>query len=46
MQCIAVIIQLVSRDHICRFESESEMRERKGKSCSNRVQHGYELIEK
>jgi hypothetical protein len=25
MQCIAVIIQLVSRDHVCRFESESEM---------------------
>ena len=25
MQCVAVIIQLVSQDHICRFESESEM---------------------
>jgi hypothetical protein len=24
MQCVAVIIQLASRDHVCRFESESE----------------------
>jgi hypothetical protein len=25
MQCVAIIIQLVSRDHVCRFESESDM---------------------
>jgi hypothetical protein len=25
MQCIAVIIQLVSQDHVCRFENESKM---------------------
>jgi hypothetical protein len=24
MQCVAVIIQLVSRDHVCRFEHESQ----------------------
>jgi hypothetical protein len=26
MQCVAVIIQLVSRDHVCRFENESTWR--------------------
>ena len=30
MQCVAVIIQLVSRDHACRFESETEMVKRLG----------------
>jgi hypothetical protein len=24
MQCVAVIIQLVSRDHVCRFENKSQ----------------------
>jgi hypothetical protein len=26
-QCVAVIIQLVSRDHVCRFENGSQMAE-------------------
>jgi hypothetical protein len=25
MQCVAVIIQLVLRDHVCRFENGSQM---------------------
>ena len=27
MQCVTVIIQLVSRDHVCRFENGSQMAE-------------------
>jgi hypothetical protein len=27
MQCVAVIIQLVSRDHVCRFENGRQMAE-------------------
>ena len=55
MQCVTVIIQLVSQDHICRFENGSQMAEQQDprqnraameRNTTLRGQDGHEWIEK